>query len=216
MRTNTAITALLVACLSACGADDTQTPVNTANSMATNPGGKADSASASPGRISFTEGFSGPHLLSPLVAGGELGIRYDSKRMYHIIDGSHSMGYFATTFHCYGYGCCEVTFPEVKAYYRFNDQGDWTEQVLDDQGAADLTIPGDARSFEVWFNVERYNLKSWYCGCSGPCPQENYERAGVSSKEYKTWDSNYGKNFRFEVQASTQNTLTFGKLWESP
>ena len=207
---------LFAVSLAACGAADEASQNEGGKSTSAAALGKADGLGATT-LIAFNENLSDPAPSSPLVAGSTVGLRYATRRMYKIIDSSLQMGYFASSFHCYGYGCCEVSFPDLRAFYRFNDQGQWIAAQLDKNGAADLSIPADARVMEVWFKVDGFDLKSWYCGCDGSCSQENYARAGSSYKSHAAWDSRYGKNFRFDVQERrAASQLVFGALNQSP
>jgi hypothetical protein len=160
--------------------------------------GKADGAQTG-SIIEFDRSFSTPVATPNLVPGGTVDIDYDMDRFYDVYDGAASYGWFASSFHCYGYGCCEVTIPEVDAHYRFDGGEVTTVEVAD--GEASIDLPSDAESLEMWFSAPGFEIRTWYCGCSQECADENYEAATPHFVEREAWDSAYGNNYAFPVSA---------------
>lgn len=167
------------------------------NGEAPQPGsGKADGAA--PVSVIELDAFFSPPVATPaLLAGGSVSIDYDSQRMYEIYDAAAPIGWFATSFHCYGYGCCETRFPHVDAHHRF-DGGDVVTQQLED-GAATFEVPADADTLELWFSSPGVELRTWYCGCDSACSQANRAMAGWRWIDREAWDSRYGLDYVFEV-----------------
>lgn len=170
--------------------------------------------------LTFAASFASVHPSAPLVAGDAVHVRFDADRFYDIVDGSHPIGYFASTYHCYGYGCCDVQFPEVWLHYRPHGPsgaGAWDAKRLENAEAA-ITIPVDARSLEMYFSAPRYAIQTWYCGCSPECAEENRQRSGPRSVEHDAWDSRFGKNYFFDVSpapASSVLRVEGDGVWQS-
>lgn len=148
--------------------------------------------------ITFDADFHEPQASPALVAGGKAQITYDAHRLYDIVDGESSVGWFASSFHCYGYGCCEVKFPEIYAGYRFGGGGDQLQPMSD--GAAEIALPSDAPQMSLWFSAPGFEIRTWYCGCSGECADENYQNSSPHWVDHSTFDSRYGANYAFDVE----------------
>ena len=161
----------------------------------------SDAAEASRPTLTFGRGFGEVTPSAPLVAGGAARLEYDRQRLYDIVNRSSSVGYFASTYHCYGYGCCDVEFAEVYAQVRFRD-GAFTTFAVDEAGGVDVPVPADATRLEVYFEAPGYNLRSYYCGCDAACAAENRARSGFGFHAHATYDSRFGDNYRFEVAAA--------------
>ncbi len=160
---------------------------------------RADDMSTLP-IIKFSEDKWHPTMSAPLVAGQAVRIEFDRDRFYDVVSWSSSWGiYFSSAHHCYGYGCCEVQFPEVGVHYRIDPGLTWTHLVLDENASAFLTLPAGTKNLEIYFDVAGYELKGWYCGCDSACVQENYAKAQFQFYEHDAWDSNYGQNYWFSV-----------------
>ena len=160
------------------------------------PAGKADGA-APVSAIAFDAFFSAPVAAPELVAGGSVAIEYDSQRMYEVYDAAAPIGWFATSFHCYGYGCCEARFPTIDVHRRF-DGGTVTTQALAD-GEQTFEVPADASTLELWFSSPGVELRTWYCGCDSACSQANRAMAGWRWIAREAWDSRFGENYAFAV-----------------
>lgn len=155
-------------------------------------------ARARPARLVFTRGFGAVTPDVPLVGGARITVEYDRQRLYDIVDGRSSVGYFASTYHCYGYGCCEVRFTDAFVRYRFSE-GPFETAPLDPQGQAQIVLPEDAEHLELYVDAPGYDLRTWYCGCDTACAQDNYARSGFGFHSYAVYDSQFGDNYHFEV-----------------
>lgn len=150
--------------------------------------------------VSFGEVSSAPVVAGRLERGGEALIVYDERRMYDVVDWSREHGtYFESSFHCYGYGCCEVQFPEIRAFYRFRRGQSFASAVLDDDGEARVDIPSDASFLEVYFETSGFEIKTWYCGCDAACADASYRAQSFRWIDFDAWDSRFGRNFLFDV-----------------
>ena len=156
-------------------------------------------------QLTFGEYFGEVAPAPELVAGGTVHVTYAPSRFYKIIDSESSVGWFASAYHCYGYGCCQVTFPDVTAHYRFDD-GEFASQPLDDDNGFTLPIPSQASKLELYFETPGFDLRTWYCGCGEACSQENYENSGASFRSHQSYDSRYGENYVFDVTPG-ENTV---------
>lgn len=181
--------------LPGCDADEPSAPEGAADPGV--PLGKADGIDAPLSVIEFDANFSAPVATPALVAGGQVQIGYDPQRFYEVFDGPGYYGWFASSFHCYGYGCCEVTIPEVSAHARFDGGEILTTDVAD--GAAALAIPEDAESLELWFSAPGFQLRTWYCGCDAACAAQNYAAATPQWHDREGWDSAWGSNYHFAI-----------------
>jgi hypothetical protein len=195
-------------------------------------GWSADWAEAEAPTLAFARGFGAVTPSAPLVAGGQVRLTYDRQRLYDIVNKSSSVGYFASTYHCYGYGCCEVEFAEVYAQVRFGD-GAFTTYPVDEAGEVQVSLPRDAGRLEVYFEAPGYQLRTWYCGCDAACAAENKARSGFGFHAYATYDSRFGENYRFDVAPApapevtrladgewlsnyaTPSGVRYGWLWDS-
>lgn len=160
------------------------------------PGGKGDGA-APVSAIRFETDFAPPVPTPALIAGGSIAVDYDAQRFWDVYDGAESLGWFASTYHCYGYGCCEARFPEVRAHGRFDD-GDVFTHVLAD-GATSFEVPADASTLQMWFSAPGFELRTWYCGCDAACAEQNRAAAQPHWVAREGWDSRFGANYGFEV-----------------
>jgi hypothetical protein len=144
--------------------------------------------------ISFSEDMSAPRLNGELKLDGEVTVKYDRKRMYEIIKWTDPYGtYWASEHHCYGYGCCRVSFPEVYVSMMVNDSSSEIITLkLDDNDTATFDVPPLAWTLSFWADVKGYDLESWFCG--------NESNSHTRWVDYEAWDSNYGKNFWFFPQ----------------
>jgi hypothetical protein len=154
---------------------------------------------SAPSLIVFDRAFTTPLPSTPPVRGGQVRVQFDRMRFYDIVDGEHSLGYFSTTFHCYGYGCCEVTVPQAYLHYRF-DSGAFTHVALDAQDGADIAVPSDAGALEIYFDVPGFSVRTWYCGCDTQCAQDNYDRSSGSFHAHAAYDSDFGANYVFALE----------------
>lgn len=164
------------------------------------PATQNDSSTQTVPSIEFDADFGEPAPSSKLVGGGSAHVVYDAQRFWDVYNGQADYGWFASAFHCYGYGCCEVTFPQVDAHYRF-DTGETETRDLS-SGEMTIELPEDASSLQMWFEAPGFEIRTWYCGCSGDCAQENYEKAQPHWYELTGWDSDYGKNYHFPVEGT--------------
>lgn len=162
------------------------------------PGQSVEAAEAGPVTLEFARHFGAVQPSAPLVGGGLVRIQYDRDRLYDIVNRSESTGHFATRYHCYGYGCCEVAFNEVYAQVRY-DGGAFTTFALGEDGAVELSLPAQADHLEVYFEAPGYELRSYYCGCDAACAAENKARSGFSAHDFAVYDSRFGENYQFEV-----------------
>jgi hypothetical protein len=160
------------------------------------PTGKGDGA-APVSAIAFDGAFAPPVPTPALIAGGRVAIEYDAQRFWDVFDGSESLGWFASTYHCYGYGCCEARFPEVQAHHRFDD-GEVVSRTIED-GATSFELPADTSTLEMWFSAPGFELRTWYCGCDAACAQQNRDAAQFHWVDREGWDSRFGENYTFEV-----------------
>lgn len=181
-------------------------------------GAGAEQPAVEPSVIRFDTGFPDPAPSKPLVAGGTARIAFDPMRFHDVIAWSSPHGqYWASRFHCYGYGCCETSFPTVGVHYRFRADQGWTDGALGDNDSLDVSIPQDADKLEVWFDVPGYEIKSWYCGCDEACARGYYEQASSHHEDYRAYDSRYAKNYVFPVtRASEIPTVRFGRMGDAP
>jgi len=121
-----------------------------------------------------------------LAAGSTVSIDYDVARLKAVIDGANPLGYFASKYHCYGYGCCSHTY-DNKLHARFSGGGSFSSVAL--TGApVQITIPQGAQTLELYFETAAMTTL-WYCG-GGTGPKTTYGPDVF-------YDSNYGKNFLF-------------------
>jgi len=124
-----------------------------------------------------------------LKAGAEVTLSYAPERMQAIANGSSYFSFFASKYHCYGYGCCEHEY-ENALHVRFSKSGGWTTLPLSGPSVT-CTLPSDATMIETYFDTDVYTT-TWYCG-------------GAAGPKYKQpnpdhfYDSNFGKNFFFEL-----------------
>jgi hypothetical protein len=121
-----------------------------------------------------------------IVRGGVLNIEYAASRMQSIVDNATSNGipYFASKYHCYGYGCCDHTLAN-SLNIRFSSQAAFTRlQVA--QPVTAVVIPADAERVEIYFDTD-VTTQTWYCG--------NDDQKHTQPTTDRFYDSNYGKNF---------------------
>jgi hypothetical protein len=144
-------------------------------------------AAAAGATVSFNKDWSITRK-GALKAGGTVGVSYAPERMKSIANGSGYVSFFASKYHCYGYGCCEQEYQNV-LHARFKKNGAWTTLPL--SPAASLAIPADATMLEAYIDSHVYTT-TWYCG-------------GAAGPKYRQptpdlfYDSNFGKNFFFEL-----------------
>jgi hypothetical protein len=133
-------------------------------------------------------------------AGAAVHVTYERQRFFEIIGNSVEDGqYWAEKYHCYGYGCCDVQFPQVTVYYRSFDKGPFTGAKL--QGnAADFKLDPKATRLELYVQSDRYDLKAWYCGCDSVCAEANRKMATSMPTNYTAYDSHFRDNYIFPVQ----------------
>lgn len=155
---------------------------------------------SAPASMHFLRSFSTQVAQDGLHAGQAIQVHYDADRMYDIVNGSSSVGHFASAHHCYGYGCCEVQFSNIEMRWR-TDEGAFVATPLAANGTAHITLPTSARHLEVYFFSPGYDLKTWYCGCGPECGAQNRERAGFGLQRFDAYDSRFGENYRFDVSA---------------
>jgi len=122
-----------------------------------------------------------------LVAGGTVTVDYDPARLVAIANGpSSSYGYFASKYHCYGYGCCDHTYQNT-LHVRFDSTGAFASHPF--SAPVDLTIPAGATQIELYFDTD-VTTEVWYCGSTPPGAKTT-----VGPDHF--YDSNFGKNFVF-------------------
>ncbi len=156
-------------------------------------------AQANP-QIQFTQDLSAPPALTgSIVAGQSVTLVYNNYRFYDIVGralmnqsyGAPDEGY-AMRFHCYGYGCCKMAYPNVNLRYRFHSGDSFTTAELDGNPVT-LSVPATAEELEVYFDIDSYLLKTWYCGSPEPTGSGN-------AISFTAYDSNYARNFIFPVE----------------
>ncbi len=178
-------------------------PVETAAAETFVPDSKMDRQSTTTPVVRFAADWSVAPS-APIVRDERVRISYEAKRMYQIVDSSGNAGswagYFASSFHCYGYGCCDVTFPAIYAHYRFSTNDGFVDTALDANGALAIDVPGNADHLELWFDIDRFSMKTWYCGCDAQCADQNRANASAREHGFRAYDSRYGENFFLALQ----------------
>jgi hypothetical protein len=122
-----------------------------------------------------------------LLAGGSVTVSYATERMTAIANGSGYVSFFASKYHCYGYGCCEQEYQNT-LHVRFAASGGFTAHPLVG-GSATIALPAGASRLELYVDSDVYTT-TWYCG-------------GAAGPKYRQpipdhfYDSNFGKNFVF-------------------
>lgn len=188
---------------------DEAAPENVEDQAGHTPLGKADSIDQGPSVIDFDADFTPPQAAPALAAGGAVQVSFDTQRFYEIYDAQSQVGWFASTFHCYGYGCCEVSFPDVSAHHRF-DGGEVVTQDIS-SGEASIDVPEDADELEMWFSTPGFELRTWYCGCDAACAQQNYAAASPQWHALTAWDSAYGNNYAFPITDAGAYPIVHGE-----
>ena len=149
--------------------------------------------------IRFAAGYQ-QSVTGDLAAGSAVLIQYDESRMYDIVNWSSGSGrYFSSNHHCYGYGCCDVAFPDLSVFYRGTDDGAYVEVPLDDAGEAAVEVPADANRLELFFAASSYDITTWYCGCESACAEQNRAAATPTTVPFSAWDSDFGRNYAFPL-----------------
>ena len=124
------------------------------------------------------------------VAGGELVVVYAPGRMERIAWGPNEyFSFFASAYHCYGYGCCEQDYQHT-LNVRFRADTPFESYDIDSTAVA-LQIPTDATMVELYFHAD-VTTTTWYCG-GAPGPK-------FTHPPDRFYDSDYGANFRFALQ----------------
>lgn len=120
-------------------------------------------------------------LSGDVARGGVLQVRYAPQRMQSI---AQSGSYFASKYHCYGYGCCSYTY-DNHVHVRFRPDQPFSDDVIGD-AAVEYRVPMDATRVELYFHTDVSTL-TWFCsGGEGP-------KSGHGPDRF--YDSNYGENF---------------------
>lgn len=130
-------------------------------------------------------------LSGEVVRGGALAIRYASERMRAIVGSAQLNGvpYFASRYHCYGYGCCSFEYDNA-VHLRFRPDAPFERQPIGDHPVV-VSVPADASQVEVYFDTA-VTTTTWYCGGA---EGERYRQPTLDS----FYDSNYGQNFVYRV-----------------
>jgi hypothetical protein len=142
------------------------------------------------GTMGFTADWR--NVLGGTVArGGTLLVSYAPARMEAIVADAKLNGvpYFASKYHCYGYGCCSFEY-ERALHVRFHEGDSFATYPMGDLPVA-LAVPADASRVEVYFDADVYTT-TWYCGgAEGP----KYRQPGPD----RFYDSNFGANFVYTI-----------------
>lgn len=125
-----------------------------------------------------------------IARGGKLLVTYAPQRMKTIVDAAKSNGYFASKYHCYGYGCCSFEYATAM-HIRFNSWEGYATYPVGDK-AIEVAIPSNAGTIELYFDTDVYTT-TWFCG-GGPEGQKYPQ-----SRPDRFYDSNYGNNFVYTI-----------------
>ncbi|HEY3351819.1 MAG TPA: DUF6209 family protein [Polyangia bacterium] len=124
-----------------------------------------------------------------VARGGTLLVTYAPARLQSIVDGAISQGYFASKYHCYGYGCCSYALDDT-LYVRFQADGAFASFPVGAAAVA-LTVPADATRVELYFETA-VTTTTWYCGGG----EGQHYPQGTQDHFF---DSNYGHNFVYTM-----------------
>lgn len=141
---------------------------------------------------------------SSISKGDRVTIDYDRMRFKEIVDRqlqartgtNYIPGWaFASGYHCYGYGCCAYSVPNVEMYVRFNSNDSFVRyDIAATSSQPILTVPHGAEKLELYFRIERFHIAVWYCG-GGPTTGTG----GGSTLQIEAYDSFFGNNYVFGV-----------------
>lgn len=121
--------------------------------------------------------------------GGQLTLHYDLERLRRIARTANGTAdFFADKYGCFGHRCCSQVWTD-SAYLRWQDGGVFAEQPA--SASSTLTIPADATRLELYF-------KTSVSTTSRDCIDPN--APAISHAPDVFYDSNYGRNFVFELR----------------
>jgi len=122
-----------------------------------------------------------------LKAGTTMTVVYAPERMKSIAWGpSQYYSFFASKYHCYGYGCCEQEYKNV-LHVRFNGTSAFSAIPLTGP-SVQVAIPASAQRIEIYVDADVWTT-TWYCG--GTPPGQKYKQPTPDH----FYDSNFGNNY---------------------
>lgn len=140
-------------------------------------------------------------VTGPITKGDRVTIDYERMRFKEIVDrqlqASTGQNYipgwaFASGYHCYGYGCCAYSVPNVEMYARFRANDSFVRYDIAPSSAQPiLTVPHGAEKLELYFRIEQFHVSVWYCGSPNT--------GSGSTLQIEAYDSFFGRNYVFEV-----------------